>query len=57
MKPKIDLEKINWQKVAKYGACAVTGIMAFVSAVSDQKRDMEFESMKKQLSKLTEKES
>ena len=51
---EIDLTKVNWKKIATYGA--VIG-MAAVSAISDQKKEDEFQAMKETLAKLSEKES
>ena len=48
---KETLTKVNWKKIATYGA--VIG-MAAVSAISDQKKEDEFQAMKETLSKLTE---
>ena len=31
------LAKVDWKKVAKIGGCVLTGVMAFASAVSEQK--------------------
>ena len=31
------LVKVDWKKVAKIGGCVLTGVMAFASAVSEQK--------------------
>lgn len=52
---KIDImdavKKVNWKKVATYGAAIG---MAAVAAVSDQKKEDEFQAMKETLAKLSE---
>lgn len=32
------LNKIDWQKVIKIGGCVLTGVMAFASAIGEQKQ-------------------
>lgn len=49
--------KLDLKKVAKIGACVVSGIIAFATAISDQKKDDEIDDLKKRLSKLEGKES
>lgn len=49
--------KTDLKKVVKIGACVVSGIIAFATAISDQKKDDELEDLKKRLSKLEGKES
>lgn len=55
---KIDImeavKKVNWKKVGTYGAAIG---MAAMAAISDQKKEDEFKSMKEQLAKLTKEES
>lgn len=57
MMKKLDLSKVNWQKVVGVVGCVVTGVAAFSQALGDQKREAEFEEMKKALSELKGKES
>lgn len=54
---KFDLKKVNWQKVAGIVGCVVTGVAAFSQALGDQKKEAEFEEMKKIVSELKGKES
>ena len=41
--------------IAKYGMVAVSGVVAVVQALADQKRAQEFEALKKTVSELTKK--
>lgn len=45
------------KKITKIGACVVAGIVAFATAIADQKKDDKLEEMEKRLSKLEGKES
>ena len=46
------ISKINWKKVAKIGSCIFTGVMAYVSAVSDQKQAAKIVELESRLSNL-----
>lgn len=49
--------KLDVKKIIKIGACVVSGIIAFSTALDDQKKDDELTDLKKRLSKLEGKES
>ena len=49
------LSKINWQKVAKIGSCVLTGVMAYVSAVNEQKQAAKIVDLETRLSNLESK--
>lgn len=51
------LTKINWKKVAKVGACVVSGVMAFSEAIGEQKKAEKFKKLEKRLSELEGKKS
>lgn len=55
---KFSLENINWKKVGKFVGYGAAALMAASSAISDQKKEEEFNEMKKFVSELKkEKES
>lgn len=49
--------KLDIKKIIKIGACVVSGIIAFSSALDEKKKEDEINDMKKRLSKLEGKES
>lgn len=52
MKLKDKLKGVDTKNLLGIGAAIVTGVIAFVGAVNDQKKEHEFEEMKKTLSEL-----
>lgn len=49
------LSKIDWKKVAKIGSCVLTGVMAYVSAVGEQKQAAKIAELESRLSNLESK--
>ena len=49
------LAKVDWKKVAKIGGCVLTGVMAFTSAVSEQKQADKLLDMEARLKNLESK--
>ena len=49
------LSKIDWKKVAKVGGCVLTGVMAYLSAVGEQKQAAKIAEMEARLSNLESK--
>ena len=49
------LAKVDWKKVVKIGGCVVTGVMAFLSAVSEQKQADKLLEMETRLAELESK--
>ena len=49
------LSKIDWKKVAKVGGCVLTGVMAYLSAVSEQKQAAKIVDLETRLSNLESK--
>ena len=50
---KFDLSKIDTKKLLGIGTAIVMGVVTVASALADQKKDQEFEEMKKTLSALS----
>lgn len=48
----IKFDKIPWKKILTVASVVVTGISAASGAFTEQKKNMEFEQMKKDLAKL-----
>lgn len=53
---KFDINKINWKKVATFGGCVVTGVLAFVGAIDEHKQSEKIEDMEKRISELEKNE-
>lgn len=53
---KFNLENTNLKKVGRYVAYGVTAAMAVATAISDKKKEEEFEQMKETLQKLQNKQ-
>ena len=49
------LAKVDWKKLAKIGGCVLTGVMAFASAVSEQKQADKLLNMEARLKDLESK--
>lgn len=47
--------KINWSKVIKIGTCVVTGIIAFVGALADEKQAAKIVELETRLANLENK--
>ena len=47
--------KVNWAKVVKIGTCVVTGVIAFVGALADEKQAAKIVELETRLSNLESK--
>ena len=47
--------KINWSKVIKIGTCVVTGVIAFVGALADEKQAAKIVELEERLTQLESK--
>ena len=51
----IQFDKIPWKKIASVAGMVLTGVAAAIGAFNDNKKEVEFEQMKKDLEELKEK--
>ena len=47
--------KINWSKVIKIGTCVITGVIAFVGALADEKQAARIDELEARLMQLESK--
>lgn len=47
--------KVDWKKVIKIGSCVVTGVIAFVGALADEKQAAKIVELEARLSNLESK--